>query len=360
MLRVAHANRVKLQTLTGVTFDRSASPWARDIDRSANDGFLKTLSERTGSTVQELKAGMISAYEGVLFERHNAQGNTPWVLPLGIYHRMRRSYGMQFCPECLFFDSDPYFRRKWRLSLATICDMHNCLLHDRCPNCEAPVIYYRNDLGHRRGWSLTDHTLCWRCGFDLRRAPVLAADWLDARTHVALWSLLTFVDCGLGIAGSHNMGYSHLLLSVLHRMCEMLVSSSMQHGFDRLQRLVSGETGVALPAHVVRKSFEQLAINDRHRVLISALWLLMDWPDRFVRICRSARITRSHIVAELESIPYWFDTEVRRHLDRSFYVPNDLEVDSISAYLVKNGVPVTNKNVSRLLGGKSYKASRYL
>ena len=113
-MRVAHVNRVKLQTFTNLTFGRFASPWARDIDRSAPDSFLETLSLRTGASLTELKSGMLPSYEGIVFERHNANGNTPWVLPLGIYHRTRKAYGMQYCPECLFWDETPYFRRRWR------------------------------------------------------------------------------------------------------------------------------------------------------------------------------------------------------------------------------------------------------
>lgn len=148
ILRVAHANRLKLQTFTNLALGRNASPWARDIDRSASDELLSQLSAQTGSSVEELRGGMLSAYEGILFEHHNAQGNSQWILPLGVYHRTRRAYGMQFCPACLFWDGIPYFRRRWRLAFATICDRHGTLLHDRCPHCAAPVIYFRNDVGH--------------------------------------------------------------------------------------------------------------------------------------------------------------------------------------------------------------------
>ena len=331
MLRVAHANRIKLQTFTKVTFGPTVSPWTRDIDRSASPEFLTRLSERTGSSVEELKGGILPSYEGIVFERHNAKGNTPWILPLGIYHRTRRDFGMQFCPECLFWDKEPYFRRRWRLSFATICDKHGCLLHDRCPKCEAPVIYFRNDTGHREKGSLGDHTLCWKCGFDLRRAPIWAADWLDAETYIALRSLLTFIDDGLGVAGQHFFSYASLFLSVLHRVCEMLVSSGTRRRYDHLRLMVAQETGMALPSSIGRASFEKFGVIDRHRALLSAFWLLMDWPRRFVATLKKAKISRSYVIADMESVPFWFDREVKSFLDGSAYVNNGNDISDVVA-----------------------------
>lgn len=357
ILRTAHANRIKLQTFTNVTFGRDASPWARDIDRSASPVFLATLAERTGSTLDELKGGMLSGYEGIVFERHNAAGNTPWILPLGIYHRTRRAYGMQFCPECLFWDEVPYFRRRWRLAFATICDRHGTLLHDRCPECQAPVIYFRNDLGLRWKGSLSGHTLCWRCQCDLRRAPTWGADWLDAETYVALRSLLTFIDDGLGVAGPHCFDYATLFLAILHRACEMLASNGTRRRYDRLKEVVSRETGLALPRSLGPAAFEGLTLVDRHRVVLCALWLLMQWPERFVRVCGEAGLSRAFVLGDMVNAPYWFDRLLKCQLDRSTYIVSAEEAHHGAAYLAHSRTGISRKALQRVLGRRDNRAT---
>lgn len=357
ILRVAHANRIKLQTFTNTTFSRTESPWARDIDRSASPGFIERLSLRTGATVEDIRGGMLSSYEGIVFERHNEKGNTPWILPLGVYHRTRRAYGMQFCPQCLFWDTEPYFRRRWRLAFATICDKHGSLLHDRCPQCQAPVIYFRNDLGHRKGFSLANHTQCWQCGFDLRRAPIWGADWLDAQSYIVLRSLLTFIDDGLAVAGQHLAGYAHLFLEVLHCVCRMLASGGTRRRYDLLRTYVTKNTGLSLPTATGRAVFERLGLSDRHRVLLSALWLLADWPDRFAEACQQACVTSSLVVGDQTSMPYWFDSSARRILDASLYSPNEAEALEVAKYLKNHGQVVSRRSIARHLGTKNIKAA---
>lgn len=358
ILRVAHANRVKLQTFTNTTFPRTESPWAKDIDRSASPAFIERLSLRTGASVEEIKGGMLTSYEGTVFERHNEMGNTPWVLPLGVYHRTRRAYGMQFCPQCLFWDEEPYFRRRWRLAFVTICDKHGNLLHDRCPQCEAPVVFFRNDLGHRKGYSLADHTRCWQCGFDLRRSPVWGADWLDAQSYITLKSLITFIDSGMAVAGQHLIAYAHLFLEALHCICRMLTSSGRYRRYDQFQAVVSEITGSPLPAPVSRAVFEQLGLSDRHRVLLSALWLLSGWPSRLVDTCRRSRMFRPSVVGDAVSIPYWFDSELRYSLDGSQYTPNFDEVLEVERYLRKTGQRVSKRSVAAKLGRANSKVVR--
>lgn len=314
VLRVAHDNRIKLQTFTNITFGRTATLWNRDIDRSATQSVLETLSVRTGAPVEELKAGMLSSFEGGMFERHNPFGNSHWVLPLGIYHRTRRAYGMQFCPMCLFWDPVPYFRRHWRLGLSTICDRHGTMLHDRCPQCSAPVIYFRNDLGHRKNGQLGGHTLCWQCKFDLRRAPTWGGDWLDAQTYIALRSLLTFIDCKFAVAGQHCFDYANLFFVGLHRICEMLASKGKRRKYDKFQAAVSAATGMRLPHPAGRASFELLSLAERHRILLCALWLVMDWPDRFVCVCKDVGLCHSYVLGDLVELPYWLDRALKRDL----------------------------------------------
>src|SRR5258708_40246243 len=93
---------------------------------------------------------------------------------VGIYHRSRTLYGLKFWSECLAEDREPYYRRSWRLALMTVCEKDHILLHDRCPNCQAPVNFHRNELGNRYKWAPDSIPLCHSCEYDLRTSPTVS------------------------------------------------------------------------------------------------------------------------------------------------------------------------------------------
>ncbi|CAG0995456.1 hypothetical protein RHDC4_02790 [Rhodocyclaceae bacterium] len=353
IVRLAHANGLKLQTFTTLAFGRSASLWNRDIDRCASNEFLARLSTQTGSTVEELKGGTLAAYEGLLFSRHNPSGNTNWILPLGIYHRTRKAYGVQFCPSCLFEDSVPYFRRRWRLAFSTVCDRHGVMLHDRCPSCGAPVIYFRNDLGRRSDYKLSSDTLCWQCGYDFRRAPAYSPPAPDGRSIVALRSLATFPELGWWFIGSQTLQYQHLYLDALRHLLMVLPSGKG----PQLLSYIENQTGWC--SHVQcgpRALFEFRPLAVRHNLLISALWLLNDWPERFLRACKACRIPQSGILRAV-SLPFWFESTLREGLGSS-RVPSTAEEAMHAAEYLSRWGRISGAAVGRLLGNRCASASK--
>src|SRR5947209_15013384 len=120
------------------------SIWNRDIYKSADAEVLRTLSEKTATPAERVRATTLAAYEGMLYEKHNHFGPTAWIMPVGVYHRTRRQFGLQYCPRCLADDKDPYYRRRWRLAFMVLCETHHTLLLDRCPRCGAAVNFHRN------------------------------------------------------------------------------------------------------------------------------------------------------------------------------------------------------------------------
>lgn len=355
IVRIAHANRIKLQTFTTLAFGGEATLWNRDIDRSADDALLGALSTQTGSSVEELRGGMLSAYEGTLFERHNAFGNTKWILPLGIYHRTRRDNGVQFCPLCLSFDPTPFFRRSWRLAFSTICDQHGTMLHDCCPACGAPVVYFRNDLGRRSDYRIGDHVSCWQCGFDLRRAPAYGPSAPDGKSIVALRTLVAFHDLGWFFQGDTDIQYGHLYFDALHHLVMFLSSGRGR----RLLEFIERETGwrAAIEYPLARLHFEQRPVGVRHELLVSALWLLDDWPSRFVRAATAAGLSQSRILRG-ESLPFWFESEIRLTLGAGFPAPTEEEAKQAATHLVRGGEEVSGCAVGRLIGSRDSMAAR--
>ena len=138
--------------------------WTRDIDSLVPPVLLAGMARRTATPLERAEQTTLAALEGELMETFLPTGKTRWILRGGIYHRLRRNPWLQYCPHCLAEDSEPYFRRAWRLGFVSTCSKHSVVLKDRCPMCESPVMPYRAPEIHR----------CHQCDFDLRNVP---AEW---------------------------------------------------------------------------------------------------------------------------------------------------------------------------------------
>lgn len=347
-LRLAHANGRKAQGLADDAFGHPSTFWARDQDRYPSPGVVERLAELTGRDPTEIEALTLARHEGLNRTDEGRVHRIPWILPLGVYHRTRRNFGMQFCPLCLFEDAIPYFRRRWRLAFSTICDRHGVKLHDRCPGCGAPVVYFRNDLGHRNDLKLTNDTRCQKCGFDLCRAPACDPPAPDGRSVVALRSLVAFHDLGWWFVGDEALQYQHFYLEVLHH----LVTLTNTARGDRLLGFIAQQTGwrAAISEKTRRIFFEVLPVEIRHKLLVSALWLLDEWPDRFICASKTCRLTQSRILNG-ESLPFWFESAVRLNLGSGYAVRTAEEAKHAAAYLERRG-ELSGKAVGRLLGSR--------
>jgi hypothetical protein len=223
------------------------------------------------------------------------------------------------------------------------------MLHDRCPGCGAPVVYFRNDLGRRSDYRIGDHVSCWQCGFDLRRAPVHGPSVPDGESLIALRSLATFYDLGWFFQGATNIQYGHLYFDALHHLVMFLSSARGRP----LLEFIECETGwrAAIEDPLARVRFEQRPVGVRHELLVSALWLLDDWPDRFVRAAEVVRLSQSRILRG-ESLPFWFESEIRLNLGAGFVTPTAEEAKRAAAFLTKAGGEISGCAVGRLIGSR--------
>lgn len=348
-MRSAQANGLRAHAFCRLTFGSGAQIWNRDFDRTASQDVLRALAESTGASLDELAGGMLSSYEGILFEHHNPGGNTKWILPLGIYHRTRKRCGLQFCPRCLAEEQQPYYRKQWRLAFCTLCERHAVMMHDRCPRCEAPVAFFRVELGYQNRFSGTSVTQCHQCGFDLRRAPAYGPSSPDAMSFVALRSLVTFHDLGWWFCGQETMHYAPQYFEVLHHLVTFLATDKG----SLLLAYIEQETGWKYVAicSLEKIPFEFRPVGQRHGLLLAALWFLAEWPNRFVTACRQARLSRTAVTRE-EHFPWWYEKALREYLDRSRYVTTAEEAANVAAYLARAGEGVSATKVGNMLGAR--------
>lgn len=360
LVRLAIAHGQKLHTFCSLGLPGKAI-WNRDIDKCADDEIVRVLAAKTGTPVERAGETRLASYEGTLYERHNTYGPSTWIMPVGVYHRTRRRFGLQYCARCLSEDVTPYYRRRWRLAFMTVCDVHRTPLRDRCPRCESPVAFHRNELGDFHKFSATSLTLCHGCGFDLRREPEAGAPASATTDELSFAAaLLRAVADGYMQVTPKLRVRSLLFFAVLRQLMKVLAMRDRRvaalrrelceaHGID------SFEPGVVS----CRTDVPEFGCGDRRRLLGSARCLLADWPDRFVRLSRRHKLWSSIWLRHLEPdeteraprlAPFWFWSVVQDQLYRAPYRPSAEEVERATAYLLRQRSVLNKSELARLLG----------
>jgi TniQ len=323
--------------------------WNRDFDNSARDGLLETLAKRTGVALVRATATRIASFEGVVFEKHNPNGNTPWVLPLGIYHRTRLRFGLQYCPDCIA-EPVPYYRRTWRLAWAVMCLAHNRPLLDRC-DCGAPVAFHRGELGDRTALDgIQGLTRCSRCRGDLRACRGAHYDLALTCAALEAQRICSRVAADGGVTLDRRAVEAPLFFAGLRQLLQIMV-----HGrLARELRCTLAEwrsTRAYEPQFDGRMStVERLSVVDRTVLLALAGQWLTDWPAGFIKSCKRAGLTASDVCRNLTYVPYWLARVVGDDLSRGTYSPAIEEIDAAIRYLRNKENSVTKAAVSKLLG----------
>lgn len=348
LVRLAMRHGLKLHTFCSMAWPKK-SIWNRDPDKSADEELITVLSARTGCPVERAGAATLAAYEGRLYERHNPYGNTPWIMPVGVYHRTRRHFGLQFCPRCLDEDREPYYRRGWRLAFVTFCEQHRVPLSDRCPRCFEAVNFHRDEMGHRDQAMAHSLTRCHACKFDLRRTdaePITKNE--DARVVEFQERLAEALRRGWIEVPLHGPVYSHLYFTVLHQLMRLCAAGKKSAA---LREAVGRALKLEPPGFLTTgRDIERMGIGARRRALDMARHLLEEWPHRFVRLCRENKVWSSVLLRDLEPVPWFYWGVIYEHLYRVSYTPSDQEIRSAIAHLKRRGASLCKKSISRCLG----------
>lgn len=336
LIRFAILHRTMPMTFTNLYLPETKNKlWSADIDLQADTGLLAALSVKSGGIpVEQLHSMTLKNYEGYLVEQiYGNTGATQFINPMGMRGRRNTLPGLRFCPECLRGDIKPYFRKRWRLSLFTVCPIHRCFLHDRCPHCLTPLTPYIACHDGR----LTD---CYKCGKSLiaKSVPLIPAPEECIRVTDFLSKILDD-----GYADINNAPvYSHLYFRVLHHILRLVMSRKCG---GRLRAEVGMEWGATRV-----KSFEAIPISDQARLVEKAVWLLDEWPRRFVDVCRRQRILSSVLLHDLEVAPFWYWDVVMRELYRPDRGVAEGEIRAAISYMGMNGLVINEQKLSRLLG----------
>ncbi|CAN8139510.1 TniQ family protein [uncultured Thiomicrorhabdus sp.] len=303
LVRIAHANGEKVQSFCNHEFGSKHQIWNRDIDRLAPEWLLTKLSEKTATPIERVRQTTLKRYEGVLFDHSSLSGIEKWINPLRIYHRTRKSHGLQFCPECLKEDKESYFRTHWRIAFYTFCPKHNVMMHDRCPCCGEPVVFQRIELGKGNEETAQDKPLsiCFHCGFDLADSkPERAIFWNNDISK--RWRQLLSV-----IQENKLTKYQSEELVVLHQFVKLL--SGVRS--EKLLAFIESTLDLKLKRpHTGSRNFEANDQDIRFQLFQCAWWLLTDWPDNMRLAWLNECVRYNHLIKDFEFAPIWYLKEV--------------------------------------------------
>ncbi len=297
IVRVAHANGIKLQTLCWQLFGSSVSPWNRDIDRNAPSWLLSAFSKHTGQPYWDLFHTTLATYRTRLYQHRRLSGQLAWVLPVNNHGMNRQSYGQQFCPKCLAEGPCPYFRKHWRIALFTYCPIHQIALHDACPNCQAPVVHYRGDFGKELE-NATPMNQCQLCGFDLATAKSEPVNFPSNELRCEFDQMLKSLVGPTSQIGKFDLGY----FRVMHQLCRIMASRAND---GKLFHSLSEQIGLQ-SAHVSHTPIESLRSNLRHEYLLCTIWLISDIKTRLRNAWRAKAVRYNVLVRDFRFAPNWF------------------------------------------------------
>lgn len=281
--------------------------WNRDIDKLASDDLIMRLSLLTQIPREEIYQTTLRSYEGFLFEHCNPFGNQKWILPLKIFHRIRHGNGLQFCPKCLINDGDtPYFRKSWRLGLSVACPRCNILLHAMCPFCEKPINFFRNEIGIKHIFTADPMFICSSCKMDLRSSPRYP-------TRIGTTSFQKRIFKYLEDGHCKDLQYSISYFEVLYQVIKTL--RSHRAVLQPFQKMIRDYTGINSVNRSARE-FENESTITRELLLTTAIWILDDWPSRFVNLCLEVKLSSNYLLTDLKIPPYWYSSVVNQELHR--------------------------------------------
>lgn len=276
LVRTAHRHGLSPYRFCAFHFPTVAI-WNRDIDRSASDSLIESIASMSGQPSSRI-------YEMTLRKAERKMGSSGllgtgcWINTVGIFHRKRRGWGQQYCPDCLA--EQPVFLRSWRMSFVFTCSRHQIYLQDACPHCDAPLAIHRQQLTPQ---------LCHLCSKSLVEKPHSLHASIDSlcqaqhRYEIALASDRApvgseTVDCRDFFVGTHVLA------------CLMKLGAST----------VANRTP--------RTALELARIDERSAVVLELDNLLTTWPASFKALAKERHLTQQSFVSW--SLPTWLATAV--------------------------------------------------
>lgn len=309
LVRLAHSHGLKVQTFCNLLFGNTRQLWNRDIDRLAPDWLLQALSDRTGTPIEQVFQSTLRSYEGWLYPKMRTSSTLQWITALKLHHRKFEGYGIQFCPQCLKNDKEPYFRKRWRVAFNTICVEHKCMLHDRCQNCGSGIAFHRGDMAHMLLSDNISLATCHHCSFNLQSSA--SQEFSFYTPDIGGW--LQNLSSTLSLNRPKTKFRDSAALSVIRQLIKLLTS---RHKTIQLHEFICNKlctSNDCLPKF--HSIFEIYPINERHHLIQLAAWLMLDFESRITQAWRADAIRYHNLTKDFIEAPTWYLTAQKNLMD---------------------------------------------
>lgn len=344
--RIALENGLYTHALYKSCLGLDSSIFIRDIDKFYVPSLIDSLEEKTGLISEKIKTLMLIGFEGRITEKVIINSNSRWILPLGIYHRTRKNKGIMYCPQCFAENPINYYKRIWRLSFIVMCEKHHCLLRDSCPHCGSVIDYQRMGIGKAKFETPANNLgLCNSCTLPLwtncsSATPPEYTDLISG--YLAFLKAFTLNQPCIPLLKQpmELQEFNGLWILISSILRKRYFNSGVRANIQKFTGIdINSSTG----AH---ESFDQRPIEERLKILLATFWILDKWPDRLLQLARDTLYSQSTFQDLSEPPPYWLNTIIHMHLDKTIYTATDDELLSIQHYLKTHSIVPTTKTIA--------------
>jgi hypothetical protein len=98
------------------------------------------------------------------------------------------------------------------------------------------------------------------------------------------------------------------------------------------------------------KAFEAVPLQIQAKMLVRAVWLLEEWPERFVEVCSKQKLLSSAMLRDMNPAPFWYWKVVIERLYRPDRFVTETEIREALWYMESRGMVYSELALSRLLG----------
>lgn len=298
--------------------------WRLDLDVTSNPNIIRNYANATGYSQDKIQSLLLHNPLEKLAVKNTNRTNSRWLIPLNNRSRnLTASGGIQFCSMCLA--KYGYFRQNWRLATTTVCLKHMVYLKDHCPKCLRPVVL-RHVYSKIRD-TLNDDSImyCANCGFNLRNAVKRRAK-SNSVTHNK-FNTQSIKD-GFMITNNRQVSYSHLYFEVLSVLtCILFFRKTGTKLFNCVKHHLNIKYERWELVQQKMRTIENVPLNSRDTALYMAHWLLDDWPDRFINICKESKTPPSTLQMTRDYQPFWFHNTAKSLT--KYGIINDLSIGMV-------------------------------
>jgi hypothetical protein len=317
------------------------SPIVNDPDLHLKPDHYASLEKMSDMEVAKQQAHSLRTWEGYLVNHFAASGTQRWLLR-GSEKRHARHLPYSICIECLKTDKTSFYRNYWRLSIYTVCHRHRRLMINRCYRCKNPILLSQDRTARLE--------VCACCGENLlrhyRQSPVIAhSPMLES-----ILALETSIVAQSGTDLPASVAYEFLKFDGLYAILSLINRRRFSEKLFTLPLFKKALSEIHKTPSDIALPFEARSNRIRYNMLTMAIWLLTDWPHRFVNAFTEAKILSSDIYMNQMYLPYWLNVVIRTSLYRPKYVMSQQEVMGAREVLTKSNIPVTRVAIERLLG----------